>query len=250
MAIGERWRLVVRLKRPRGYRNKTSFDYERYLFAKQITAKGYVLKGQRLESESALTPGGRQIFRPFISVLDEHSGVLGHGSMIRALGIGDRSEISTAQWSLLRRVGLSHLVAISGLHIGLAALWMSAPAALALRALPQFTTVIPRILIAALVGVGVAYTYADEAGFPVSALRAYLMAAAALTAMALLRRIRLETILAACMVLMVILDPLVVSLPGFWLSVSAVCLISQALQYRQKPMKGIQLFHNIVLLGF
>ncbi|MEK9627176.1 MAG: ComEC/Rec2 family competence protein, partial [Gammaproteobacteria bacterium] len=40
MAIGERWRLVVRLKRPRGYRNKTSFDYERYLFAKQITAKG------------------------------------------------------------------------------------------------------------------------------------------------------------------------------------------------------------------
>ncbi len=242
MAIGERWRLVVRLKRPRGYRNKTSFDYERYLFAKQITAKGYVLKGQRLESESALTPAGRHIFRPFISVLDEHSGVLGHGSMIRALGIGDRSEISTAQWSLLRRVGLSHLVAISGLHIGLAALWISAPAAGALRAMPQITTGIPRIFLAALVGVGVAYTYADVAGFPVSALRAYLMAAAALTAMALLRRIGLETILAACMVLMVILDPLVVSLPGFWLSVAAVWLISRALRYRQKPMKGDSTF--------
>jgi len=242
MAMGERWRLVVRLKRPRGYRNKTHFDYERYLFAKRISAKGYVLKGQRLESKGALTPAGRQIFWPFISVLNRYSAVLGHGSMIRALGVGDRSEISTAQWSLLRRVGLSHLVAISGLHIGLAALWMSAPAALALRALPQFTTVIPRILIAALVGVGIAYTYAAEAGFPVSALRAYLMAAAALTAMALLRRIRLETILAACMVLMMVLDPLVVSLPGFWLSVSAVWLISQALQYRQKPMKGDSTF--------
>ena len=43
VAPGQHWRLVVRLKRPRGLVNPGGFDYERWLFRRGIAATGYVL---------------------------------------------------------------------------------------------------------------------------------------------------------------------------------------------------------------
>ena len=42
-------------------------------------------------------------------------------SLIYALSLGDRSAIDSSQWQVLSRTGTNHLLAISGLHIGLIA---------------------------------------------------------------------------------------------------------------------------------
>lgn len=44
-------------------------------------------------------------------------------ALMLALGFGTTQEISDGEWQLLSRTGIAHLMAISGLHIGLAALF-------------------------------------------------------------------------------------------------------------------------------
>ena len=39
---GQVWRLMVRLKRPRGLQNPAGFDYEQWLFSQGIQATGFV----------------------------------------------------------------------------------------------------------------------------------------------------------------------------------------------------------------
>ncbi len=40
--LGETWQLRIRLKRPWGFANPGSFDYEKWLFEREIRATGYV----------------------------------------------------------------------------------------------------------------------------------------------------------------------------------------------------------------
>ena len=57
------------------------------------------------------------------------------GPLVAALALGDRSYIDDAQWEFLRRSGTAHLVAISGLHLALVALWCYLALTLAARLL-------------------------------------------------------------------------------------------------------------------
>ena len=53
----------------------------------------------------------------------EHAGGLGGGTaLVRALVLGDRTQLPLVWQQVLRRLGLSHLLAVSGLHVGLLAL--------------------------------------------------------------------------------------------------------------------------------
>ena len=226
---GERWRVRVKLKRPRGYRNASTFDYEKALFLERITAKGYVLGGQRIDEGTA--DAG---FATFLSILEARAERMHHAGIVWALSVGDRSRITEGQWSVLRRTGLSHLVAISGLHIGLAAFWLSIPAVLFLRLFPALTVYMPRMLVAAIVGCTLGYFYAQLAGFPVSALRAFAMLSVFGASVAAFRRTRLESVLASAVFLIGLVDPLTVPTPGFWLSITAVWLIGKVVGIQGK----------------
>jgi len=46
---------------------------------------------------------------------------LGHRGILLALTVGDRDAIGPSAWDVLIRTGTNHLVAISGLHIGVVA---------------------------------------------------------------------------------------------------------------------------------
>ena len=48
---GERWRLAVKLKRPRGLLNPHAFDYDAWLLAQRIGATGTVKDGERLAAK-------------------------------------------------------------------------------------------------------------------------------------------------------------------------------------------------------
>ena len=122
---GERWQLHVRLKRPYGFSNPGGFDYEGWLFQHRIRATGYVRNdGQNdLIHQASIFSVNHQ--RYLLRNLINQTHLSGSGdvekSLLLALSLGDRSKISGGQWQTLTQTGTSHLLAISGLHIGLVA---------------------------------------------------------------------------------------------------------------------------------
>jgi len=228
MSVGERWRLQVRLKRPHGFMNPGGFDYEAFLFRKGIRARGYVRKAkginQRLAEASVSYPVG-QVRQNLRGKLDKTLGAHELKGIVMALAIGDRQQISRPLWEVLTRTGTSHLVAISGLHIGLVAgfaffamrrLWrLSAKAAL----------LWPAAKAGALAGLIAASVYAMLAGFSVPTQRALVMVAVVMLAIILQRRTRPSSLLALALLLVLIIDPMAVLAPGFWLSFAAVAVI-------------------------
>ena len=114
LSPGQRWRLTVRLKRPRGFMNPGGLDYEQWLFKQRIGATGYVRAGSEAilleESKGQLITRTRGRILEFIeTVLSGHR----QRGTVAALAIGHRQSISTRQWAVLRDTGTNHLMAIS-----------------------------------------------------------------------------------------------------------------------------------------
>ena len=115
------WQLLVRLKPVNGYINPQGFDYEKWLFAEQIKATGYIIASaqNKLLSTNSSIDTIRQLIRNYF--IETISDPIIKGSLI-ALSLGDKSYLSSEQQKILAKNGLSHLMAISGLHIGLSAI--------------------------------------------------------------------------------------------------------------------------------
>ena len=123
LKAGDRWQLLVRLKRPYGTLNPGGFDVEKYLLVHRIRARGYVVKSelnQILSSKLYNYPFAR--LRQFlIHKLERSLKSDSLAPIITAFVTGFESRITKSQWKVLRDSGTSYLVAISGLHIGLVA---------------------------------------------------------------------------------------------------------------------------------
>ncbi|MEF8833981.1 MAG: ComEC family competence protein, partial [Halofilum sp. (in: g-proteobacteria)] len=120
---GMRWRLAVRLERARGFANPGTFDYALWLFREGIGATGYVrapetarrLADSPWPSLASVRERLRERLRPLMP------GGTG-GGILMALALGHRAGIAPGDWDVLRATGTTHLVAISGLHIGIVAM--------------------------------------------------------------------------------------------------------------------------------
>jgi competence protein ComEC len=224
---GERWQLAVRLKRPHGFANPGGFDYERWLFQQRIRATGYVRKDARnrmlAEARPAFINAIRTRLQLTMERLQADKPTL---AMIRALTIGDRSAISTADWNILRNSGTSHLMAISGLHISLAAGLLFWLVRLLWSHAGRLAEVIPARKVAALTAIAGALLYAMLAGFGIPARRAVVMVTVVMLAVVFNRRSSLGAALCLAALATLLLDPLSVLSAGWWLSFWAVALIA------------------------
>jgi competence protein ComEC len=245
---GERWQLAVRLQRPHGHANFGGRNTEAALFARGVRATGYVAStttARRLDG----TAGG------LASTIDRWRFALGshieaalssapHRGIVTALAIGAQDAIGAADRVLLRRTGTSHLVAISGLHIGFVAglcaalaawLWRHScffGAALARSGAREWPLVAPTPIVAAVAGTLCAAGYAALAGFNVPAQRALWMLVVVSVAFAMGRSLAPSLVLAWAAALVVLVDPWAVAAAGFWLSFGAVAVISFAMHGR------------------
>lgn len=219
---GERWQLRVRLKQPHGFANPGSFDYERWLFAHRIRATGYVRHVEDAMLLQAADAGPVQLARQTLATfIGEQSGFVSDSGLIAALGIGDRSGMSNLQWEVLRKTGTSHLMAISGLHVGLVAtlvffvtrkLWC-------LAGVPGHW---PAPRVAAVFALLAALVYALLSGFQVPAQRAFLMVAVWMMAVLWHGRPDPWRVWSLALLVVLVVDPLSVLTAGFWLSFGAV----------------------------
>jgi len=235
---GELWRLSVRLRTPRGFANPGGFDYAGWLLRRGIGATGYVRpepEPQRLAAAGGSIDVLRSVLRrsmqPGLTGL-EHAGVL------LAITLGDRSRIDPAAWQTLVATGTNHLMAISGLHIGLVALLGYLVAGGPWRSLTRFRPDIPRPVFQAVFALVLATVYAALAGFALPTVRALVMLVIALGALCLRRRVRPASVLAAAAVAVLLTDPLAVLDPGFWLSFGAVAAIGMVVAGRlERPRR-------------
>lgn len=232
--VGDRWHLTVRLKRPHGFMNPGGFDYEGWLFQQGIRATGYVRtseENRRLSSEPMHYPVQR-LRQSLAGAITSHLDQPELSGIVTALAIGERQAISQSQWDVLRKTGTIHLVAISGLHIGLVAgmvffvvqaLWARL-ASVALRW--------PAPSVAAIAGFCAALLYAALAGFTIPTQRALVMVAVVMLMLYLQRQRRFSDTLSLALLIVLVFDPFVVMSAGFWLSFSAVAAIIFAMSGR------------------
>jgi len=124
IAVGDRIRFKGRMRAITNFKNPGGFDYKRYLAFKGIYASAYV-RGDRISLAEKSAPAGvihilNRLRREF-SGLVEKSGSPDVQSVLQALIIGDRSRISETTRQRFNRAGVGHLLAISGLHVGIVA---------------------------------------------------------------------------------------------------------------------------------
>lgn len=233
---GEHWSVSVRLRRPRGTANPNGFDYQAWLLAKGVVATGYVRTDQpfaRLAGPSTLNHHylrfnvNRQLF-------SDAQG--GHEALFRALLIGDKSAISDRQWQVLRATGTVHLMAISGLHIGLVAMLGFTLGGVVSRVTSGLFRV-PLYTLAPLLAVLCACGYAALAGFEIPTQRACVMVTLFAAARLLGRQLSIWQVYFFALCTVLALDPFAPLNSGFWLSFAAVAILVLGLS-RRVPIPG------------
>jgi competence protein ComEC len=123
-AVGDVLRLNSRIRLITNFNNPGGFDYRRYMAFKGIWATAYVradrLKVIKQHRASDLFESIHKARNSFSDLVDG-SGDVTAGAVLKALVIGDRTQISPQMRQAFNRAGVGHLLAISGLHIGIVA---------------------------------------------------------------------------------------------------------------------------------
>ncbi|AUT92227.1 TPA: DNA internalization-related competence protein ComEC/Rec2 [Proteus mirabilis] len=215
VVVGQTWLFKIHFRAVHGYLNEGGFDSQKYAVSVRETLSGKILS-------ATLTNSHLPIYTQFIHYLSSYWQATKNSGEITALVLGDKRGISAENKILYMKTGISHLIVISGLHIGLAALfgWLMARGVQYLFPTqwvnPQFPLVI---------SLGCGVFYAALSGWGIPATRAII----GLTIWVLLHwRSGLFlpwqwAIWSAAVILL--LDPLAILSASFWLSFSAVFAI-------------------------
>lgn len=230
---GERWRLTVRLKRPHGPFNPHGHDRERMLWERGIGATGSVATGARAAAPQRLAPApawgvdvARQALGEAIARAVPEARLAG---VLTALWVGDGSAIEREDWAVFRATGVAHLMVISGLHITAMA-WLAMAVFGGLwawlgRRWPSLLLACPTSRAAAWAGLGMAAAYAVFSGLGLPVQRALIMLAVGLGLRQSARRWPWTEVASAAVLAVLLVEPMAVLQPGFWLSFVAVGLL-------------------------
>jgi len=220
-------RLDVVLKRPHGTLNPAGFRYEDWLFRKGYRATGSVRSVQLDPSVRCLLHCQyRSLHLSLNNWTMKQFGDARHFPLISSLLIGHRGHMEQEHWDVLKATGTIHLVAISGLHLGLVALGAGFLCRKLLLALPARSIsdgtargiVFASVLVCCLV-------YALAAGFTVPTRRALIMVVAGGWLVLMSRQAPVWHSFLAALGAVLLLDPFAPLDQGFWLSFAAVAVL-------------------------
>jgi competence protein ComEC len=237
---GDHWQFVARLKRPRGMFNPGGFDYQSWLVQSGYSATGYVrhnaanrknhnypisLYNSVLLGVNKIRSGIRR------AIIKSETSELGRAILI-ALTVGDRQNIRP-WWESLSRLGIVHLLVISGLHIGLIAGAGFMLGSMVSKTLISLSQVLPLVstnhfflrLLPPSCGVILATAYSLLAGFTLPTQRALIAIVVVMLASLVYRRITPWACLMWTLLIIAIMQPLAVLSAGFWLSFTAVATL-------------------------
>ena len=214
---------------PPAARNPNGFDYRYYLWTRHIDA---LVEGPAKVMAHRPRQGwhlGRATAITRQAIKSRLQGWLGspQSELLAGLLLGDKTGLDRETREQFQRVGVAHLLAVSGLHVGYIVVILMAMATL--FRLPEWGRL--AVIIPFLAG------YVLLTGAPPSVVRAAIMAGLYLWGRALQRRPSTWNILAAAAIISVLIDPRSQFTAGFQLSFTAVAAILYLLPRLQAPLK-------------
>ncbi len=228
LRAGAHWRLSLRLRAPRGLSNPGGFDAEAYALAQRIAASGYVVAPR---AAVQLAPGqGIDAWRERVSARIAATVPSASSRYVQALALGDTRRLDDRDWRILRAAGLTHLIAISGFHVGLVAGGCALLAGGLWRLWPRLGRSCPRHQATAMLAMFGAAGYTVLSGMALPTVRTALMIAVVLVARLWRRPVRVVDALALAAIVMLVADPLAVLSAGFWLSFFGVAWLVWCMQ--------------------
>jgi competence protein ComEC len=244
---GEQWQLTVRLKRRNGFANPGGFDYEGHLFREGIGAVGYVRddpRNRRLQVATyryAIVQARAWIGLRIAAAVGDHP-MLG---VLQGLAIGDTSAMKVEQWRVFAATGTTHLMAISGLHIGMVAMlaaWAGGRIVRWRRAQPLGLTAMHGQVLA---GMAAAMIYSVLAGLSVPTQRTLIMLCIYFGLRGFRRTLDIGQSLSLALIAILLLDPFAPLAVGAWLSFIAVLVILMATSGRLVREGAIASFSRV-----
>ena len=225
IGAGERWHLRLELRTPRGRVNFHGTDSERWYFADGIGARGVVKDGAGLRLAGPSAFDLQHWRETVLQRLADRAGDVPAFRVLAALAIADRRGLIRHDRTLLAATGTSHLLAISGLHIGLAAALGFFAGRLGLFAIPHALRQRVAVLMPWLTAWLAALCYAALAGFGISTQRALIMLTVATVVMLARRSVHPAQAWLVAMALVLVADPFAPLRAGFWFSFLCVLVL-------------------------
>ena len=226
LEAGQRWRLPLRLRHAHGHASPGSWDYEGWLYWQGVRYTAYVNVPEAAVLDASATCCGLARLRERLGhAIDRYAVSDTSAAVIRAITIGDRSQMAPALRDTLQATGTAHLMAISGLHVSLVAGLGGLLTGFAWARVPRLCGRVPARIPAAIAGGALALPYALVAGFGLPTQRALVMLLAVCAALLLRRQPTPPQILALAAVAVLVFHPPSIVAAGFWLSFGAVATI-------------------------
>lgn len=246
---GDRVAVEGWLRRPRGYRVPGGVPVERLVRQRGADLSMRARKVHVLESNahSTLWRWAARTHERLAQRIRERGGSAAGNAMVRAMVVGDRSGLQRERAERYRDAGVAHILAVSGLHLAVVALFTFAVVRRAWAALPALAMRIRPDFMAAAAALPLAAGYALVTGARASTLRALLVVAIVLVGAMLVRRARLLDALGFAAIALLAHRPSDLFDPGFQLSFAAASTL--VLVARPRPRDSRVLGHSWSRVG-
>ncbi len=234
LVAGQQWQLEARLKPPHGYRNEYGQDQVASMISHGLHASGTVGKQAKpiqlnfsppqqlyYQFNFYLQSVRAKIQRAISDALADHP----QQPLIQTLVLGEKTTMQAEQWQILRQTGTLHLMAISGLHIGLAAFFGGLIGHFFWRLWPAISLWLPTAYAVAGFAWLFALFYALLAGFSLPTQRALIMLTVFFWGVWRNQRHSAWQIFSLSLLWVLIIQPFAVLSPSFYLSFTAVGVI-------------------------
>lgn len=214
---GDLLTLKVKLRPFRARANRHSFDTESYAFKKHLYFKGKVVE---VVSHQKVQMDLRKTYKNQVWEIFKNKQL---GWLYYGLTTGDKSKASNETKKQVIQLGIGHILAISGLHVGIVFLiCFSMAKAIAWIVITTRSKVTLQSInlnyFYCIFGLITALIYIYLCEFPVSAVRAWLMVAIFSLIYFLKRKVSLIKTLSYSLVVILLLDPFALLEPGLYLS--------------------------------
>ena len=234
LQVGERWQFLIKLKANHGFANPGGFNYEQWLLLNHIAAHGYIKNDRR--NKRLARHSWRMAIGWLRQIVNTKLASALHGNqftgLLQALVVGSRAKVTPSQWRVFKNTGTSHLMAISGLHVGLVASWIFFLVHFLWTRSRWLCLRMAAVRVAAIAGLLAALAYSLLAGLSLPTQRALIMIAVYMSDIVFRRHTARGISIFRALILMICYEPLAVLSDGFWLSFMAVSMLFYGLNGR------------------